>query len=973
MEESNFKSDPNSKLHYYYTPLYEAFPKSFKIKTSEKRTMIENRTEFLNSLNQVLKVALCKFIKNENENTAPPSDNNNNVNKKLHSTLYTLTEIIVQNEFFSLFFNISKFEQNILEFFEIPIDDNDEQKNIKNKIELIHKLNSFICDSEEIDELLEEIQEDDVPTVSNNFQEKLGIFYPSILSVLNKTSNSEEMTLVMSLLNKYCSFFHYSSDLEKIPFIKNKKYYSFKRNSIDTIKDYLSVDYDKELKPRRKLLDHLIKYAKTYINGLNNNNNNNNNNVNNNDNDINDSSSTISKFSGFSNIDMEKKNKFKELIGHMSFNIITSLIKVLFPALDSYNNITQIILNDINSFKDLVLKVFFHIDSCYRPNWMIYCCLDTTKHWITQEVQNSINDLIERFLKNTSALYRTKDEIEYWLCLDSFRPDHSLNLTYNRTIFDNILKVFKSLDNYNDDNTNNKSKKNNNNNSTSIPIKCSLESSNFLDSDLFTNCHSFLVFYRTHFIFKTTKELKDMLTKEGISFTMKAGRLEFAKFTFEDNYTKLFLEIFKQCQVSEHKALLLRKQQEDITTSWHLQNLDSKDKNKKRKRKEKEKILEDEEDIVEKDGKGLVSANIVKKVDQKTYEVAKLAPKMQLSEGSDEWKPSTVSANNLAQLLCFRLFCNINEWLQEKYKNKLHRSIINIVPDDQIEDEEDIEDEENMEDEEGEELDEEGNVKKKKKPKKKKKKKPFTHEFVCNSLTHPSLARMMGNKQKESRSFSTKTKYKDIIFRSKLEATWALFFDLLEIKWLYEAKTVTLFDGTSYTIDFTLPDLNVYIEIKPKRPYEEEKSKAKKLSFSERKPIYILYGTVGIPFAYKGEVTENNTLLPNYKHSDNAIAFKYVYEQNSNENNNNNQENPYTEDNVNESGPHVWTECPFCSLVQLSLNGKIKNLPCKCISSPAFSKHINQVDYSVDYWRTQKLVEAFTSSTKYRDWQEIIE
>jgi rubredoxin len=58
------------------------------------------------------------------------------------------------------------------------------------------------------------------------------------------------------------------------------------------------------------------------------------------------------------------------------------------------------------------------------------------------------------------------------------------------------------------------------------------------------------------------------------------------------------------------------------------------------------------------------------------------------------------------------------------------------------------------------------------------------------------------------------TVYKGYRFRSRLEARWAVFFDALGIKWLYEPEGFTLEDDTHYLPDFFLPDYNLWIEIK---------------------------------------------------------------------------------------------------------------------------------------------------------------
>ena len=58
------------------------------------------------------------------------------------------------------------------------------------------------------------------------------------------------------------------------------------------------------------------------------------------------------------------------------------------------------------------------------------------------------------------------------------------------------------------------------------------------------------------------------------------------------------------------------------------------------------------------------------------------------------------------------------------------------------------------------------------------------------------------------------TRYKGCHFRSRLEARWAVFFDYVGVKWLYEPQGFTLPSGDNYLPDFYLPDIDVWIEVK---------------------------------------------------------------------------------------------------------------------------------------------------------------
>ena len=61
------------------------------------------------------------------------------------------------------------------------------------------------------------------------------------------------------------------------------------------------------------------------------------------------------------------------------------------------------------------------------------------------------------------------------------------------------------------------------------------------------------------------------------------------------------------------------------------------------------------------------------------------------------------------------------------------------------------------------------------------------------------------------------THYKGYRFRSRLEARWAVFFETLRTKWIYEPEGFELGNGIRYLPDFFLPEIlgGVYAEVKP--------------------------------------------------------------------------------------------------------------------------------------------------------------
>lgn len=58
------------------------------------------------------------------------------------------------------------------------------------------------------------------------------------------------------------------------------------------------------------------------------------------------------------------------------------------------------------------------------------------------------------------------------------------------------------------------------------------------------------------------------------------------------------------------------------------------------------------------------------------------------------------------------------------------------------------------------------------------------------------------------------TIYKGQKFRSRIEAKWAVLFDLLKIVWVYEPDGFELSTG-KYLPDFYLPEYEAFVEVKP--------------------------------------------------------------------------------------------------------------------------------------------------------------
>ena len=85
------------------------------------------------------------------------------------------------------------------------------------------------------------------------------------------------------------------------------------------------------------------------------------------------------------------------------------------------------------------------------------------------------------------------------------------------------------------------------------------------------------------------------------------------------------------------------------------------------------------------------------------------------------------------------------------------------------------------------------------------------------------------------------TYYNGILFRSRLEARWAMFLDYLRVPWFYEYEGFEL-DGIRYLPDFYLPLLECWIEIKPVKPSGKERMKCERLAKATETSTYLFWG-----------------------------------------------------------------------------------------------------------------------------------
>ncbi len=87
------------------------------------------------------------------------------------------------------------------------------------------------------------------------------------------------------------------------------------------------------------------------------------------------------------------------------------------------------------------------------------------------------------------------------------------------------------------------------------------------------------------------------------------------------------------------------------------------------------------------------------------------------------------------------------------------------------------------------------------------------------------------------------TAYKGYLFRSRLEARWAVFFDALGIQWEYEKEGYDLGEAGWYLPDFWLPQVEMWAEVKPAPFTAEEMRKIQALVACTHNDALMLDGT----------------------------------------------------------------------------------------------------------------------------------
>lgn len=94
------------------------------------------------------------------------------------------------------------------------------------------------------------------------------------------------------------------------------------------------------------------------------------------------------------------------------------------------------------------------------------------------------------------------------------------------------------------------------------------------------------------------------------------------------------------------------------------------------------------------------------------------------------------------------------------------------------------------------------------------------------------------------------TNYNGFRFRSRLEARWAIFFDMIGLKYEYEIEGFEM-NGIRYLPDFYIPSLDRWFEVKAKPLSEYEMKKCEEFCFNKDNENIKFSVLIGSPEAIK--------------------------------------------------------------------------------------------------------------------------
>jgi hypothetical protein len=178
------------------------------------------------------------------------------------------------------------------------------------------------------------------------------------------------------------------------------------------------------------------------------------------------------------------------------------------------------------------------------------------------------------------------------------------------------------------------------------------------------------------------------------------------------------------------------------------------------------------------------------------------------------------------------------------------------------------------------------------------------------------------------------TTYSGIRFRSKTEAKWALFMDIIGCKWIYEPEGYNLGDGVFYCPDFYLPDIDAFLEIKPIIAGFE--SPTHQFVRATKKTIYTMRGT---PCHWRDREPDDREMLM-FMPDEDSLDGIYVGWDNSQE----------------------FCICPHCRKVGIEYDGRTDRIKCNCKKSNHGNKGYN--------WDDPLLLKAYKLTRSAFRWEK---
>jgi len=150
------------------------------------------------------------------------------------------------------------------------------------------------------------------------------------------------------------------------------------------------------------------------------------------------------------------------------------------------------------------------------------------------------------------------------------------------------------------------------------------------------------------------------------------------------------------------------------------------------------------------------------------------------------------------------------------------------------------------------------------------------------------------------------TRYNGIVFRSRMEARWAVFMDELNIPYQYEPEAFRI-GKVNYLPDFFLPHMDSFLEIKNPVMAENGREKAKELAMASKKKVFLICSPPRVP-SFGDECAE---------------VFERIG------------------DECGGDHPYFWCECPRCFRCELQFDGRADRIDCRCQKSKHGDKGYN--------------------------------